>query len=209
MRRIGVLTVLLAAVSVAWGQEKPSAATPAPEATPPAAAMDKPVADEAETGSTDAPKADASKQDERGTAPISAEDILKEFQKERPVAEPLMPKPMPEEDGEAVQADGGVAAGSSARLPDGYILVDRTCRLVRDGDWWEVVFKSDNHPETAGEPPLKLLPNRMLERMVRESQSTAGSVEFIVSGEVTDFMGENYVLLRKLMRKREMGNLMQ
>ncbi|MEZ6085567.1 MAG: hypothetical protein R3E58_16870 [Phycisphaerae bacterium] len=43
--------------------------------------------------------------------------------------------------------------------------------------------------------------------MIRESKGSTSSVEFIVSGEVTDFMGENHLLLRKLLRKRSVGNL--
>jgi hypothetical protein len=138
---------------------------------------------------------------------VTAEDILREFQQERPVAEPLLPRPSSVEARPRVPRRDGVESGAGARLQDGFMLVDRTGRISRDGDWWMISFIADNHPEAAPEPPMKLLPNRMLERTVRETESASGTVEFIVSGEVTDFMGENYLLLRKLMRKRDVGNL--
>ena len=65
----------------------------------------------------------------------------------------------------------------------------------------------DNNPNEHPDPPMRLLPNQMLERMVRESQGATITVEFIVSGEVTDFMGRNYLMLRKLLRRRNLGNL--
>jgi hypothetical protein len=96
---------------------------------------------------------------------------------------------------------------SRPRLPDGYILADRTGRLVRQDEWWVFSFVGDNNPTESPDPPMRLLPNQMLERAVRETEGAGQRVEFIVSGEVTDFMGENYLLLRKLLRKRELGNL--
>ena len=42
--------------------------------------------------------------------------------------------------------------------------------------------------------------------MVRYTESTAGVV-FIVSGEVTAYMGENYLLTRVAMRQTYMDNL--
>ena len=180
-------------------EETPASATPTP--APPATTA---------TTST-MPKPTASEDETQTSAPISAEDILKEFERERPVAEPVLPRPRP---GETVvresspQGESDIELPESrARFPDGYILADRAGRLVREGEWWVITFVSDNHPNSRPEPPMKILPNRMLERMVRESEAATRSVEFIVSGEVTDFLGENYLLLRKLMRKRDMGNL--
>lgn len=138
---------------------------------------------------------------------VSAEDVLREFQRDRPKAQPLLPK-APGEETVAREPQGkGAGHGSRLRLPDGYFLVDRAGRLVQADTWWVFTFVGDNNPDTNPDPPMRLLPNQMLERMIRESQGTMQSVEFIVSGEVTDFMGDNYLLLRKLMRKRDLGNL--
>ena len=96
------------------------------------------------------------------------------------------------------------AAGRSLR-PDGSPLVERPGRLIRDGDWWTLVFESD-HPDYP-EPPIKLLPNKNVELMVQTSvRGTAGLV-FVVSGEVTVFRGENYLLTRAARRRVDSGNL--
>ena len=185
---IALFTAFFVAAPLALAQESP----------PPEQADEQPAATPSDQPSDDA--------EGRTPRQPSVEDVLEEFQKQRPKAEPLMPR---EADDEAAAPAGasGTGDGTRLRLPDGYFLVDRTGRLVRDGDWWVISFVSDNHPDKAPDPPMKLLPNQMLERMVRESQDGTQTVNFIVSGEVTDFMGENYLLLRKLMRRRDMGNL--
>ncbi len=43
--------------------------------------------------------------------------------------------------------------------------------------------------------------------MVRESRGGLDAVVFVISGEVTDFKSENYILPRKVLRKRDLGNL--
>ncbi len=151
-------------------------------------------------------KAPTGEKDEVSTPPqVSADDILKEFQKDRPKAQPIMPGTAPDE--EILRNDEDTPERRKLRFPDGFFLVDRTGRLTQEGEWWVFTFVSDNNPAEMPDPPMKLLPNQMLERMVRESEGAARTVDFVVSGEVTDFMGENYLLLRKLMRKRDMGNL--
>ena len=194
-RRISMMIALvlafLFAAPVAFAQESP------PPQQNDEQADEQPAGDAAEE-KVEAPEGSTPRQP-------SVEDVLEEFEKQRPKAEPLMPREADEE--VVAPAGGGAGGGTPLRLPDGYFLVDRTGRLVRDGDWWVISFVSDNHPDKAPDPPMKLLPNQMLERMVRESQDGTQTVHFIVSGEVTDFMGENYLLLRKLMRRRDMGNL--
>ncbi len=138
---------------------------------------------------------------------VSADDVLEQFERDRPKARPLLPgtRPGTEVVREPVANDD--PRRSPARLPEGYFLVDRAGRLTRDGDWFVFNFTGDNNPGSTPDPPMRMLPNRMLERMIRESKGSTVSVEFIVSGEVTDFMGENHLLLRKLLRKRRVGNL--
>ncbi len=145
--------------------------------------------------------------DMRSAPKVSADDVLRQFEQDRPKARPLLPRARP--DGRVVReplADDDIRR-SPARLPEGYFLVDRAGRLTREGPWFVFTFTGDNNPTATPDPPMRLLPNRMLERMIRESKGSTTSVEFIVSGEVTDFMGENHLLLRKLLRKRSVGNL--
>ena len=133
---------------------------------------------------------------------VSPEEVLRAFQMDRPTRVPIAPS-----EGTGVTATDAEPSlpRTSRRLPDGFFLVDRVGRVVKDGDWYVFVFEgySESHPET----PIKLLPNQLLERMVLETEAGTGSTVFIVSGEVTEFRSENYLLLRKLLRRRSLGNL--
>ncbi len=90
-------------------------------------------------------------------------------------------------------------------LLDGAPLVNRAGRLIRQGEWWTLVFESDHpdHPET----PLRLLPSQGVETMVQMSRRRATGPVFLVSGEVTSFYGDNYLLLRAVRRRVDTGNL--
>jgi len=136
----------------------------------------------------------------------SAEDVVRAFQRERPKAVPVLPTG-PQDVQNIRRSEQEPAAGPRPRprLPDGSMLYDRAGRLLSEGPWWVFVFESDS--SSYAEPPMKLLPNQTLERMVRESRGGLEPIVFIVSGEVTDFKGENYLLPRKVLRKRDLGNL--
>jgi hypothetical protein len=133
----------------------------------------------------------------------SAEEIQEAFEKARPRNVPLQPTRLPGT--EVTEATDRTEPPTGARFPDGYLLVDRAGRMVHDGEWWTFVFESDS--PVYQEPPMKLLPNRMLERMIYETQGASGNIVFVVSGEVTDFQNENFLLLRKLLRRRDLGNI--
>ena len=155
---------------------------------------------------TDEPSAESDDTPRTKRQPTVAE-ILRAFQEsERPVLTPI----------------GGFRAGQGSetgavgrrdeesgrhhpRLPDGHYLVDRAGWMGRVGPWYTFVFASEDADDP--QPPMKLLPNRMLERMVRESEGSTEQISFKVSGEVTDFFGDNFLLLRKSLRKRNLGNL--
>ena len=101
--------------------------------------------------------------------------------------------------------EAGMPGGGQPAFSDGSPLIGRPGRLVLDGNWWTFVFESDdeNHPEL----PMKLLPNQNVELMVEASALGANGLVFMVSGEVTAFGGENYLLPRAVMRQVDMGNL--
>ena len=187
---------------------EPRLAPPADDgakATTPPAEDDKPEAapEEAPAAEADVPTVEPEKPPAEGTPPSvpSAEEVIKAFEQDRPrnVAIPPVstavaaPKPA-EESGKR----------APTRYPDGYLLIDRAGRVRQDGEWWTFVFESDS--PSFEEPPMKLLPNRMLERAVFEVRG-APNIVFIVSGEITDYQGENFMLLRKLLRRRDLGNL--
>ncbi len=102
---------------------------------------------------------------------------------------------------ETLSADSPV----EIHMTDGTILVDRVGRLVRESDWWTFTFETGGDGQA--EPPIRLLPSRLLERMEIESTGGTDRVQFLVSGEVTTFRSMSFLLLRKVLRKRNLGNL--
>ena len=199
---LGIICAVVSVSATASGTQPGPAGEPEqkPKAQPPAET--KP----AEPPSAGAPEPQAKTQDEDDAARtprrVSSEDILKAFQKDRPTRVPIAPT---EGLGAPAATPEAAPTGSSRRLPDGFFLVDRVGRLAKDGDWY--VFAFEGYSESCPELPMKLLPNQLLERMVLESEGAVSSTVFIVSGEVTEFQGENYLLLRKLLRRRNLGNL--
>ena len=89
--------------------------------------------------------------------------------------------------------------------PDGTMIADRVGRLVRRPEGWFLVFESDQ--QVLREPPMQLLPNRDLETMEILSANATRAVKFRVSGEVTEYRGRNYLLLRKVLTVHNLGNL--
>ena len=89
----------------------------------------------------------------------------------------------------------------------GAIHVDRLLRVALAVEP-VVAFESDD--ADCPQPPMKLLPNLNVENMVRavEEEGQTGLV-FLVSGEVTAFLGENYLLPRAALRRIDAGNLRQ
>lgn len=112
----------------------------------------------------------------------TAEALLRALRRGRPVSDVIPPV------GAKPDAKDG---DRHLLLPEGASVVDRAGRLGKTGDWW--TFIPD--PPT-GEPPIKLLPNLNLELMVRTAGEGEASIPFSVSGEVTVFRDENYLLVR-------------
>jgi hypothetical protein len=90
-------------------------------------------------------------------------------------------------------------------LPDGYRIVDRPGRLVREAEQW--VFSFESRGRGAVEIPIRLLPNRLLEDMEVFSAAGTKPVVFVVSGEVTEYHSANYLLVQKLLTRPDLGNL--
>jgi len=83
------------------------------------------------------------------------------------------------------------------------MVVNRLGRLLPGkGRWPLLAFRADN---TLREPPMRVLPNGNLQRLesMSESGSAAGAV-FHVSGEVHQYRGAQYLLIRNVIRKRSM-----
>jgi len=89
--------------------------------------------------------------------------------------------------------------------PEGTLVPEIPGRLVRGGDSWTFIRESKG--DKAGSESYSLMPNRLLEVMVSASQGGNQSVVFLVSGELTEYRGQNYMLVRKVLIRRDMGNL--
>lgn len=88
-------------------------------------------------------------------------------------------------------------------LPEGHYIADRRGRLTNTNDYWLFVFESDGKALT--DPPIKILPNRWLEKMEADLAASRESHTFRVSGEITTYHGQNFLLLRKVLVERELG----
>jgi hypothetical protein len=103
---------------------------------------------------------------------------------------------------------GGLGPAGPGVLPAarGEMVADRLVRIVPDpqGRWWIAAFESDN---TLQEPPMRLLPCAMLAK----AKSLAGEARpgrmriFRVSGKVTRYEGNRYLLLRKVIVELNLG----
>ena len=85
------------------------------------------------------------------------------------------------------------------------LVVDRIVRIIKsqDGDWWEAHFQSDN---TLREPPLRIHPSLMLVRAQSLSRAMGlADLKLRISGQITYYRGRRFLLLRKLLKQRNMG----
>jgi hypothetical protein len=134
----------------------------------------------------------------------SVEDVIHALETMKP-ARPALPVAA----SEARRSDpAGRRIAPWAPIPDGSPLSRRPGRLVRQGSWWTFVFESSSieRPEL----PLKLLPNLNVENMVKSvAHDGESGLVFLVSGEVTAFLGENFLLSRSALRRVDTGNLRQ
>jgi hypothetical protein len=141
----------------------------------------------------------------------SAAEILRELNKQvdtppRPVIRPTAPPQLIRKTvGAEVLPENRVAPVMRKLLPDGYRIVDRPGRLTREGDYYTYSFESRG--QGMEELPMRLLPNRLLEDMESFSAGGTRAVVFVISGEVTEYHGVNYLLVQKLLTRPNLGNI--
>jgi len=133
-------------------------------------------------------------------ANASAEDVLSLMRNQRTAQRTMLSEPAPP----TAQARQSTLAAKTV-LPEGTPIVNRPGRLVWQDGWWMFRFESDHpdHPEL----PLKVLPNQSLESMVNATRRGPTGLVFLISGEVTAFESDNYLLTRTAMRRIDAGNL--
>ena len=107
--------------------------------------------------------------------------------------------PAPGGANDATTGAGAVAPGAPTVtvMREGSLIVDRTGRFVRnnDGQQWEFVFDADGR--ALQDPPVVILPNLTMMAMENYATGTSRELRFRITGEVTEYRGRNYVLLRK------------
>ncbi len=80
-------------------------------------------------------------------------------------------------------------------LPEGTSLIERVGSIRQQGAWWLFQPTDDESAEL-----LRILPSEWLEVMIRSGVGSAEPLLFSLSGEVTEFSGSNYVLVRSVSR---------
>ncbi len=111
-----------------------------------------------------------------------------------------------------VRADGSertvTASDSDAAQAEGQSIVNRRGRVQRqsDGEWWWFVFDAD--ASGLGDPPVRLLPCTMLERMEEYVQRAGPNAVLLVTGSVHVYEGQRYVLPTVFQGVRDRRNLM-
>ena len=86
---------------------------------------------------------------------------------------------------------------------EGDVVINRLGRLHRDSKG-SALFVYEADGTALSEPPLILLPSRKLELM-EQLVKQRPDAKFIVTGEITVYHGHGYLLLRKVMLQRDMG----
>jgi hypothetical protein len=135
----------------------------------------------------------------RPAQPPSAEEIIEQLMREAPgsalrAAEVATRSARP-----------SATEGTKGVEPEGTLVPETPGRLVPAGGTWTFVRESKgDRPSSA---VYNLLPNRLLEVMVSSSRGGTRPVVFKISGELTEYRGQNHLLVRKVLIQRDMGNL--
>ncbi len=139
----------------------------------------------------------------------TAEELMQRLQQHKTLRPVVLPDRTPTigEGSQAGTADDPSAASSGRRgaaWPEEALLIDRIGRVSPGELWWTLVFEDQGrHPK---DKPVRLLPNRLLETAISLSGGGSQGVVFVISGEVTLHGGTNYLLLRKVLARRDLGN---
>jgi len=177
-------------------------------------AVDKPEVAPSATRST-APPTDAEATAQpaltqpAGRTEPRAEDIVAQLLATKPMRAVVLPEHLPEAgvDSDSSSSEAGESGSTGRegpRWPEETMLIDRVGRLVPGERWWTFAF--EDRGKNPANPPIRLLPNRLLESAIALSGGGTRGIVFVISGEVTEYQGFNYLLLRKILVRRDFGN---
>lgn len=91
------------------------------------------------------------------------------------------------------------------RLRDGQYLSQRTGRLVKDEKTGQWMFAFDSDGKEMKDPPMVILPNLYLQSMEQMTEKGTKSIRFNISGEVTEYQGKNFLIIRFVKTERDMN----
>ncbi|MGB0717543.1 MAG: hypothetical protein ACPGXK_16820 [Phycisphaerae bacterium] len=134
------------------------------------------------------------------TADGDVDDIMTALEAQRPSVDPLSIVAVTQ-----AHSPSTAEEAKPSILPEGEPVSSRLGRLIRAGEWWTLVFESET--DKPGELPLRLLPNRNLERMIQHNVDDTSGTLFVVSGRLTIFEGQNYLLTRSAQQPVASDNL--
>ncbi|NLW84773.1 MAG: hypothetical protein GXY41_10295 [Phycisphaerae bacterium] len=95
-----------------------------------------------------------------------------------------------------------------AAVSDDRNLIHRTGR-IQSVEEDAFVFTQDGFGQNVGQASYRLLPSTALELIRRDMQRTSGRVRYVVSGVMTEFEGQAYLLIRRAVRTYTHGNFTQ
>ncbi len=127
--------------------------------------------------------------------PLTAQGVAQRLLGQKPQRRLALPADDRPSDGQAPASPSWLEAPPRGR---GNMIVDRLVRVLPDpaSDWWEVRFEADN---SLDEAPLSVLPGRFLQT----AQRLGGKLR--ATGEMTHYKGHSYILLRKVLPERQLG----
>jgi len=143
-----------------------------------------------------------------------AEDIVRQLMQTRPLRSVVLPELRSGATATAPAAPGTAAAGAGetggevgevALWPEETMLADRAARVIAGEGGWMLLF--EDRGAEARPKPIRLLPNRLLETAIALTGDGAAGVVLLISGEVTEYRRTNYLLLRKVLVRPDLGNL--
>jgi hypothetical protein len=107
----------------------------------------------------------------------------------------------------AAATDESQKINQQQKWKDGQSVIDRIGRLIPDSQEHRFIFAFESGGFTSAEAPLILQPCSLLSEMEKITQRATGPVKFRVSGRISSFQGNSYLLLRKVLKVSSSDNL--
>lgn len=128
----------------------------------------------------------------------SAQSVLENLLNTRPTAIAPAPVPPAGATASAETRPGAIAPDQPAvnRIPEGGFVYNRVGRLTKDEKTSEWIFVFDADGKNLKDPPMGMVPSRMLMAMQKASDNGTKATKFRVSGEVTEYEGKNYLYVK-------------